>query len=210
MKGFISYAHDDHAMLDRFRVHLAALGEPFGLTFWSDESLRAGHHWNPKILDAINQADAFLLPVSPSWIASKFIRDQERPAITAPNFAPEDRSGTRTDLSDLRPLAALTALQSLNLGGTSVSNVTALRSLPALKWLDLTGIRSAGVDALRRPGWRSRAGHSARSALPQPRGVPSGDRQRDCLGRVEHGSTVYPLPLGRVPAARESRRRTGS
>jgi len=81
MRGFISYAHDDHAMLDRFRVHLAALEEAFGLTFWSDESLRAGHHWNDTILDQINQSDVFLLLLSPSFIASPFIRDQERPAI---------------------------------------------------------------------------------------------------------------------------------
>ncbi len=81
MLGFISYAHDDHAMLERFRVHLVALEEAFGLTFWSDGSLRAGHHWNDTILDQINQAEVFLLLVSPSFIASKFIREREIPAI---------------------------------------------------------------------------------------------------------------------------------
>lgn len=83
MRGFISYAHDDVAFLERFRVHLKAVEEAFGVTFWSDESLRAGHHWNDTIRDAINQADVFVMLVSPSWIASKFIRDEERPAINA-------------------------------------------------------------------------------------------------------------------------------
>ena len=83
MRGFISYAHDDVGFLDRFRVHLTAVEQAFGVTFWSDDSLRAGHHWNDTIRDAINQADVFLLLVSPSWIASKFIREDERPAIDA-------------------------------------------------------------------------------------------------------------------------------
>ena len=83
MKGFISYAHDDVAFLERFRVHLKAVEEAFGVTFWSDESLRAGHHWNDTIRDAINQAEVFLLLVSPSWIASNFIQEEERPAIEA-------------------------------------------------------------------------------------------------------------------------------
>ena len=47
-------------MLERFRVHLVALEEAFGLTFWFDGSLRAGHHWNDTILDKINQADSMI------------------------------------------------------------------------------------------------------------------------------------------------------
>ncbi|MGE4045129.1 MAG: leucine-rich repeat domain-containing protein [Acetobacteraceae bacterium] len=83
MKGFISYAHDDVAMLERFRSHLVALDLAFGVAFWSDDSLRAGHHWNQAIQDAINEAHVFLLLVSPSFIASDYIRRHERPAIDA-------------------------------------------------------------------------------------------------------------------------------
>ncbi len=82
MRGFISYAHDDVALLRRFRVHLKALEYAFGLTFWSDDSIQAGDHWNDTIREAIEQADVFLLLVSPAWIASDFIRNHERPAIT--------------------------------------------------------------------------------------------------------------------------------
>jgi hypothetical protein len=46
----------------------------------------------------------------------------------------------------------LTALQSLDLTGTPVTNVTPLASLKALKKLVLTRTRPTGVDALRRPG----------------------------------------------------------
>ena len=81
MRGFISYAHDDVGFLDRFRVHLTAVEQAFGVTFWSDDSLRAGHHWNDTIRDAINQADVFLLLVSPSTIASRYINEKEFPAI---------------------------------------------------------------------------------------------------------------------------------
>ena len=55
-------------------------------------------------------------------------------------------------MSDVTPLGALTALHSLDLGGTKVSDVTPLASLKALEKLDLTGVRPAGVEALRRPG----------------------------------------------------------
>ena len=82
MRGFISYAHDDVALLRKFRLHLKALDHAFRLTFWSDDSIHAGDHWNDTIREAIEQADVFLLLVSPAWIASDFIRNHERPAIT--------------------------------------------------------------------------------------------------------------------------------
>lgn len=81
MRGFISYAHHDVALLRQFRMHLKALEHAFGLTFWSDDSIQAGDHWNDTIGHAIEQAEVFLLLVSPAWIASDFIRNHERPAI---------------------------------------------------------------------------------------------------------------------------------
>ena len=81
MRGFISYAHHDVALLRQFRMHLKALEHAFGLTFWSDDSIHAGDHWNDTIREAIEQADVFLLLVRPAWIARDFIRNHERPAI---------------------------------------------------------------------------------------------------------------------------------
>ena len=71
-----------------------------------------------------------------------------RPFITALDFAPADGIRGRTELSDLRPLAALTALQSLNLTYTLVRDVTPLGALTVLQSLDLTGTRVSDVRPL--------------------------------------------------------------
>jgi Leucine-rich repeat (LRR) protein len=54
-------------------------------------------------------------------------------------------------LTDVTPLAGLTALQSLGLGGTQVTDATPLAGLTALEELDLTGTRVTDVSPLRQP-----------------------------------------------------------
>lgn len=83
LRGFISYSHDDVAMMLRFRNHLASVQNAFDFTFWSDVSIQAGSHWNDTILDAINQSDVFVLLISPSTIDSRYINEKEYPAIVA-------------------------------------------------------------------------------------------------------------------------------
>ena len=61
--------------ISRFRMHLKALEYAFGLTFWSDDSIQAGDHWDDSILAEINRANVFLLLVSPSTIASRYINE---------------------------------------------------------------------------------------------------------------------------------------
>ena len=125
MRGFISYAHDDVAFLERFRVHLKAVEEAFGVTFWSDESLRAGHHWNDTIRDEINQADVFVLLVSPSWIASPFIRDEERPAINA-------RCAAIKGL--IVPVVLMPCDWEHVVGSLQIAPIEGRRPLPVTKW----------------------------------------------------------------------------
>ena len=81
IKGFISYAHDDLRMLERLLVYLDDLTRAFDITFWHDESIDAGAHWNKQIEAAINDSDLFLLLTSPSSLASRFIQNRELPAI---------------------------------------------------------------------------------------------------------------------------------
>lgn len=56
----------------------------------------------------------------------------------------------RTSISDLRPLAKLTALQWLALGETQVSDLAPLAGLTALQWLDLGGIEVSDLTPLAR------------------------------------------------------------
>ena len=83
LRGFISYSHDDVAMMRRFRDHLTSVEKAFEIPFWADESIQAGDHWDDSILAEINRANVFLLLVSPSTIASRYINEKEFPAIAA-------------------------------------------------------------------------------------------------------------------------------
>ena len=83
MNGFISYAHDDHRLFKTFRTHLRAVERAFGLTFWSDERINAGYHWNQEILKRIEAAEVFVLLTSPAFLASDYIYEKELPAIQA-------------------------------------------------------------------------------------------------------------------------------
>ena len=81
--GFISYAHEDYQAFESFRTHLRATERRFGVAFWADPSLRAGHHWDDEIARHIAAADIFVLLVSAKFIESDYIYDREKPAIEA-------------------------------------------------------------------------------------------------------------------------------
>ena len=59
-----------------------------------------------------------------------------------------DNEWHHNPISNLLPLASLTNLESLDLGGTAVSDVSALASLTNLEWLDLSSTNVSDVSAL--------------------------------------------------------------
>jgi TIR domain len=81
MKGFVSYAHEDHAMCRQFRAHLAALQRAFALEPWTDHEIRTGSQWEARMAAAIAAAEVFVLLVSPYFIESDYVWDTEIPAI---------------------------------------------------------------------------------------------------------------------------------
>jgi len=61
--------------------HLKQL-ETSGLAaVWSDRSLALGESWEHRILEEIRAADIVLLLVSPDYLTSTFVRDNELPLI---------------------------------------------------------------------------------------------------------------------------------
>ena len=68
-------------MFGEFRHHLRAVELAYEIELWADTSLYAGHHWNATIQQAIDAAEIFVLLVSPAFIASHYIYDNEIPAI---------------------------------------------------------------------------------------------------------------------------------
>jgi hypothetical protein len=82
-QGFVSYAHEDFELFERFLPHKRAIERRWGMTFWADPSIRAGHRWDDEIQRQIDVAGLFILLVSADFIASDYIYEQELPAIDA-------------------------------------------------------------------------------------------------------------------------------
>lgn len=81
-KVFISYSHRDRRLLNEILEML----EPYvdkGLKLWSDEDIEAGQEWKEKIKEALASARIALLLVTPAFLASRFIRDEELPPLLA-------------------------------------------------------------------------------------------------------------------------------
>jgi hypothetical protein len=110
--GFVSYARDDAALVDRFvalmRPRCASLRDA-ELRLWTDRSIGAGERWRQEIVTVLTDADLGLLCVSPSLLASSFITTVELPEFLreerlAIPFALEPLNRDRLDLKGLESL----------------------------------------------------------------------------------------------------------
>jgi len=67
---FISYAHEDSAVIDKIQLHLDAAG----YAIWIDrESIAGGELWRTRIVEAIENSNVFLLMLSPNSVRSKHV-----------------------------------------------------------------------------------------------------------------------------------------
>ena len=78
---FVSYSHEDAEWRRRFAEMLSPLVRERRLEVWSDDRLLVGYRWRPELAEAISRSKAALLLVSPSFLASDFIMEQELPAL---------------------------------------------------------------------------------------------------------------------------------
>jgi hypothetical protein len=79
---FVSYGREDEQWRRRFTEMLRPLVRQRRLEVWSDDRAVVGYEWRPQLAEAIAGSEAALLLVSPSFLASDFIMDQELPALT--------------------------------------------------------------------------------------------------------------------------------
>lgn len=111
--GFVSYAHDDAALVDRFidvmRPRCATLHD-VELRLWSDRAIVAGTRWMHEIAGSLAAADFGLVCVSPSLLASSYITTVELPELLR-----EER------------LAIPFALEPLDLDGLDLKGLAALQ-----------------------------------------------------------------------------------
>src|SRR3954469_6087268 len=80
---FISYSREDAEWRRKFEVMLAPLARNRGLEVWSDERNVVGEEWRPQLADAIERATLALVLVSDELLASRFVLEQELPALRA-------------------------------------------------------------------------------------------------------------------------------
>lgn len=85
---FISYAHKDNESaepakrwLDRLKEHLEPLVQQDQITVCSDQQIDLGDDWHAHIQTHLNGARAAVLLVSPAFLASEYIRNNELPVL---------------------------------------------------------------------------------------------------------------------------------
>ena len=76
---FISYSHEDQEF---FREIQKFLGPWEGeLDVWTDQRIQAGQEWDREIRQAIGDASLVILLISPNFLNSKYIRNDELPLL---------------------------------------------------------------------------------------------------------------------------------
>jgi WD40 repeat protein len=80
---FLSYSHEDRDWQRRLTVMLAPVVREGLLEVWADDHIRVGDEWRRSIDDAVARARVGLLLVSAHFLASRFVMEEELPALRA-------------------------------------------------------------------------------------------------------------------------------
>jgi hypothetical protein len=78
---FISYSHEDKKYLDLLETHLGPLRREGVVDYWADTRIVPGSDWKVEIGKALSAAKVAVLLVSPKFLDSDFIANDELPEL---------------------------------------------------------------------------------------------------------------------------------
>ena len=138
LKVFVSYAHEDKNIKDKFIKMLSGMQRRGVIAAWQDDLIAPGDEWYPAIQTAMNECDLALLLVSANFIDSNFINDEEVPKL----LQRRQDEGMRIIPIIIRPCLwdsepVLKDLQALPKGGKPVTTFPNENSERDQAWTDI-------------------------------------------------------------------------
>jgi tetratricopeptide (TPR) repeat protein len=82
---FISYSHRDEEWKSRLLAHMDVLRQRGSYEVWSDRMIEAGAEWHERIRQSLDAARVAILLISPSYLASRFILNEEVSRFLVPS-----------------------------------------------------------------------------------------------------------------------------
>jgi len=164
MKVFMSYSHRDEEVRDRLHVHLAGMKREELIEAWYDREILGGDDFDQVISDQLEDADLFLLLITPDFINSNYCIERELSRALERHHAGTARViPIIAEPCDWKSLPSLKGLKALPKDGKPIS-----------EWVNANNAFVDIVEELRRivaasPGGTSVQIHPKETTIPKYR-----------------------------------------